>query len=184
MPTHIKGIAWVDLETTGLDPKINEIIEIAVIRTEFAPGLPEVSRYSRKCFPLHPETAHPKAFEVNGYTRERWAEAGAGYLRETLLGAAPLLEACVLAGHNIPFDKGFLEMAWERYGWTPPWDYHLFDTASNAMPLWISSKINGVMLAEICAHFGVANATPHEAMSDIEATLEIARKMMDAGAET
>jgi DNA polymerase III alpha subunit (gram-positive type) len=175
---RIKGIAWVDLETSGFCPKVHEIIEIAVIRTEFAPGLPEVARYEGKCWPIHPETADPKAFEVNGYTREKWEAAGARDLRDTLQGAAPLLEDCVIGGHNAPFDKPFLEAAWAGFRWECPWDYHLMDTASMAMPLWIAGIIRGVSLAKLCAHFGVTNARPHEAMSDIEATVEIARRMM------
>lgn len=72
-----KNRIWVDTETTGLDPNKHEIIEIAILRESVLPGGGGaiVESWSTKIAPTRIEDAEPKALEVNGYDKERWAGA-------------------------------------------------------------------------------------------------------------
>ena len=63
-----------DLETTGLDPLIHEVIDIGAVRVDQA-TLEIEATFSAKIQPLHIELASPIALEVNGYTPEAWKHA-------------------------------------------------------------------------------------------------------------
>lgn len=106
-----KVLAFIDTETTGLDPTIHEIIEYAIIK-EHPDG--HLETYSIKAKPNHIETADPKALDVNGYTPEAWQDALTQAEAAQKVGA--LLEKCVLIGHNVPFDVGFIKETLKREG--------------------------------------------------------------------
>ena len=71
---QLKPLAFVDTETTGLDPKHAEVIEVAIIRVE-TDG--RESRWAARIKPVNMGWAHPKALAVNGYAEnpELWDDA-------------------------------------------------------------------------------------------------------------
>lgn len=96
-------LAFLDLETTHLNTSLGEIVEIGIIIIKDNRVLQVIDT---KVKPEHLETAHPRAMEVNGYAKEKWEDAisqaeCAEIVEKTLRG-------CVLIGHNVPFDIGFL----------------------------------------------------------------------------
>lgn len=116
----MKKIILVDLETTGLDPQVHEIIEIGAINVDTG------AEFSIKVQPSHIETADPVAMKVNGYTDEKW------------VGAVPLCDALMLlkefAGegkymmsYNVSFDRMFTEKAYKECEIGYPFYYHHFD---------------------------------------------------------
>lgn len=80
VPVSEKERVWIDVETTGLDPLVHEIIELTV-RYEPRKGCANPAWHA-KIKPEHIETAEPKALEINGYTEEKWAAGGARTARE------------------------------------------------------------------------------------------------------
>jgi DNA polymerase-3 subunit epsilon len=149
---------FIDIETTHLDPSIGEIIEIHIIK-EFTGMTVE---YSRKIKPLHIETAHPKALEVNGYKPEDWSKAErlenvAGYICD-------LLSYGVIIGHNVEFDYRWIKHHLEAVGCdTMKMTYIRFDTISlcrEHLPLR-SSKMDHVR-----DFFGWSTENAHTAEKD------------------
>ena len=100
---------YIDTETTGLSTTKHEIIEIAII-TEHEDGT--IERWVTKVKPEHPETAHPKALEINGYTPEAWADAPV--FESVATEIATRLKGAVLVGHNVNFDIRFIEALLEK----------------------------------------------------------------------
>ena len=172
----MRPLAFIDLETTGLDPERHEILEIGVIRVD-ARTLTELDATDVRVHPTRLQDADPEALRLNGYSARRWENAT--NLAEALDWVAPLLVGATLAGHNVGFDRAFLEVAWRATGGPPPdLDHHLLDTASLAWPLLTEGLVDSLSLAAVCRALGVGLCDPHRALSDAERSLEIARRLL------
>ena len=97
-------IAFVDLETTGLDPSRHDIIELGIIRVD-ARTLEVLDEYEALVAPERLGEAQLDALAINGLTTATWEHALT--LREALLEVAPLLDGALVAGHNVGFDWAF-----------------------------------------------------------------------------
>lgn len=95
--------AFVDIETTGLNPVHHDILEIAVVRTDAPPLVTKV-----KPSPLRMRNASAVALEVNGYTEREWRDAPSwGSVAPDVSKA---LNGCAIVGHNVAFDLKFIEL--------------------------------------------------------------------------
>ncbi len=170
-------ITMLDLETTGLDPEKNEILEIAVVRIDLD-TLQILDTYVTKTKPEHLETAHPRALEVNGYNEKDWLSAIS--TKQALQDIYPKLYRCVPGGHNVDFDLRFLNAAYRKYGLPSPEfsDVHL-DTQEIAKLLKKQKRYTGisVSLSAVAAYYGYTQPTPHRAYDDVMACIHILRKI-------
>ena len=174
----MRDLAFIDCETTGLDPRRHEVIEIAVIRATPRTVQP-IAELAVRVKPTRLADADPKALHINGYTPQGWQHGLS--LRDALIAIGPQLEGAVLAGHNVAFDREFLDAAWRSTGVPrPDLDHHTLDTASLACPLLTSGKVQSLSLRSLCTHFGIEHAEPHRALVDARASLEIARRLFPA----
>ena len=99
---------WVDVETTGLDPLRDEIIEIAMFLTECDPQRKWLSPVSQLYTGLQEPSCpiSPEASRVNGLTLEHLQ----GKRLDMELLKKIVHEADGFVAHNASFDKGFVEM--------------------------------------------------------------------------
>ena len=172
----MRPLAFIDLETTGLDPARHEILEIGVIRVH-GDTLEEIDHTDVRVRPEHLERADPRALALGGYSEKAWMDAAS--LSEALDWIAPLLEGATLAGHNVWFDRAFLDAAWRRTGVTPPeMDHHVLDTATLAWPLMAVGLVDSVSLAPVCERLGIDGSEPHRALADAERSLALARCLL------
>lgn len=165
-PTRI----YLDTETTGLDPSKHEIIELAIVVEEIPESPNEagkiLQKWIRKIRPLHIETAHPKALEVNGYTPEAW-EGAATFAELANEIAALLASTGCLVGHNIRFDTSFLEAEFARLNLGVRIPYHQIDTVTMAYAAWNwSGKGPGLSLDKLRNHLGISMVGSHSALKD------------------
>ena len=103
--------AFLDVETTGLDPQQgHRICEIAVVRTV---GRAEIGRFSSLVNPGRPISAGAQA--VNGITARMVAQAPR--FPQLLHELLPLFDGAVIVAHNASFDLAFinheLNLAWQ-----------------------------------------------------------------------
>ncbi len=148
-----------DLETTGLDPKRDEILEIAWVR--FAGGKP------RERFQTLVRVAFlPKEVEeLTGISAERLRRAPP--LADVLPGVLERLAGAVVVAHNAPFDRAFLEEAAGRLGiGLPP--IHWVDTLSLSRLIWPERESHA--LGALKEKLGIAPSGEHRALPDAEAT--------------
>ena len=166
----MKPFAFLDTETTGLDPAIHEIIEIAVKSPR---GV-----FHSLVRPQHISTAEPKALQLNGYAANpaRWDTAPT--IAEVLPDVLSHLDGCIMAGHNVYFDKGFLDAAHKRiHGKGLPW-YHAFDTVTLAMEhLPDLPRFN---LDACCSTIGISNEGAHTALADVLRCEALCRALLRA----
>jgi DNA polymerase-3 subunit epsilon len=99
-------IAFVDLETSGLDPSRHDIIDLGVVLVD-ARSLEVLDEHEALVMPERLGNAQLDALAINGFSTAAWECALP--LREALLAVAPLLDGALIASHNVGFDWSFLE---------------------------------------------------------------------------
>lgn len=158
-------IVYLDTETTGLDPQLHEVWEIAFAIDDGPIMSSTVSHGLRN--------ADPKALEINRYN-DRVDRRKLAYPRVAAMefeaGVLRALEGSTLVGANPAFDAGFLQSRWgER-----PWKYRLLDVEAYAMPFLGLDEPKG--LAYIAEQLGVT-APDHTAAADVHTLRECHRAL-------
>lgn len=179
-----RNLAFIDLETTGLDPEKHEIIEIGGIivkQIHHENGQSELEvleEFVMKVKPEHIETADPESLLVNGYKADEWIFAID--LPQAMKVLAEKTEGDILVAQNVAFDWLFLEKAFAKTGVTNKMDFHRLDLLSMAYTkLYHDDKAKRFSLRALAEYYGVKNEKAHSALSDIRATYEIYRKILD-----
>ena len=148
------GIVAIDLETTGIDPAFDRIIEIGAFK-------PETGEIYRSF--IDPKRPLPERItELTGITGDMLL--GAPEEAEALAGLLAFLdEDTVLLGHNIPFDHSFLVAAGVRCGMKMP-DFSGVDTLRIARVLL--AELPSRKLEALCEYFEITNEHAHRAFED------------------
>ncbi|PIR47152.1 MAG: hypothetical protein COV07_00570 [Candidatus Vogelbacteria bacterium CG10_big_fil_rev_8_21_14_0_10_45_14] len=178
------NLAFIDLETTGLDPTRHEIIEIGLVlvkqkRTKKRGyELLALKEWDVKVKPMRIQDADKIALKINGYREEDWKSAI--NLKRALEKLSKLTKGAIIVAQNIAFDWAFLEKAYREYG--VPMGMHSkrkLDTVS----IWFAKYHNDPVpekfsLYHMAKYTGVKNIKAHTALSDARATFEIYKKVM------
>ncbi|MCI0542704.1 3'-5' exonuclease [bacterium] len=179
------NLAFVDVETTGLDPMRHEIIDLGVVlarqvpQSGRGPKLELVEEHEWKIKPQHLDIADPEALQVNGYSAEKWLFAAD--LPRVMEAFGKITKSASLVAHNVTFDQGFIDQAFKKAGVKNEMHYHKIDTLSIAFgKLYHNPKAEKFSLKALCEHFGIANPNSHTALSDAKAMFELYKKLIEA----
>ena len=167
-------LAFIDTETTGLDPINNEIIEIAikiidteVIRTSCRTDV--VYEFEGKFKIRCMETASPKALEINGYNQEEWKDAYT-WSKPACERLLERLKGCVVVGHNVQFDVTFIRESLKRKGYPHRLAYPMIDTITLAHEHLQPIGLRSMKLDNIRKLMGWPMEGSHTALVDAETT--------------
>lgn len=167
-----------DVETTGLDPRKNEIIEVCAIRTD-ADGNIKAAFTNR----VRPKgDCDPQAAAINGYNPGEWDAAPSfdvvyKSLRNVILDGNS--EKFVLVAHNAEFDRRFwLEECSRRDLEDPFKGRRWVDTCSMAWPLVVCGAIKSVKLEVLANYYQVVNDNPHTAEGDAMTLCQVYWKLI------
>jgi DNA polymerase III subunit epsilon len=163
----------VDVETTGLRPLNQRIVEVALVR--FRDGLP-VERFESFC---HPERRVPSYIsKLTGITDTHVAEAPRfGEIAESV---ELFLQETLIIGHNVGFDVSFLNAELARAG-RPTLINESLDTLSLAMRLL--PKLRKPSLDKVANELGLAPRRQHRAGRDAELAGEAAVRLAQIARE-
>lgn len=182
MRTH--NLAFIDLETTGLDPEVHEIIEIGCVLIKQTsdennkPSLEIIDEFEYKIKPIHIETADPVALAVNHYDEKNWTNAID--LHTALQNLSDKTADATMVAHNVAHDYAFLRKAFSQTGIVNKMHYHKLDTISIAFAkLYKNDEIKKFSLRALCEALGIENKNAHTALSDARATFDIFRTLME-----
>jgi len=129
--------AIVDLETTGLNPNYNEIIDIGLILID--KDLNEIGRFNSKVLPLYPKRINPEARKINGFDLIVWEKENALSSEEATKKLIAFLSNFkrkpYFIAFNSWFDSAFLSNLFRTYDYRfDNWfDYKVFDIPSMAL---------------------------------------------------
>ena len=148
-----------DFETTGLNPNMDEIIEIGAVRLEHGKEVGEFSQL------IDPGRAIPeKVVELTGINSAMLA--GQPTLAEVFPKFAEFLEGAVLVAHNASFDMAFLRRAFQRFG--RELDAPILDTLALARNAY--KELRNHKLGTVCKHLDISLKNAHRAVHDARAT--------------
>ena len=181
----IHNLAFIDTETTGLDPERHEIIELAVIiakqveREGKGPKIEIIEQCEWKIKPKHIERADETALRINGYNEVDWMFA---VDREKAMEEfAKKTQSCMFVSHNLVFDYAFVMKAFEETGVDNRMHYAKLDTISIAFArLYDAPLADKFSLGALCTLLKVENSKAHTALADTRALVEVYKKLMGA----
>ena len=166
--------AVIDIETSGLEPSSNKILQIAVVTCD-AKGtvLDEWSTYVK---PPHWPLARVGPRTVHGITRRtlKGAPDAATALREL----AAHLAGTVVTAHNAQFDLGFVRHHAARCGVELP-ETPVVCTLTVSRSLDSEARASH-RLADVCRRYGVPLERAHDALADARATAGILPHLIEA----
>lgn len=171
-------LAFVDIETTGLDSEKGEIIELGVVIAKLKDDtLTVIDELDLKIAPKHIETADAQALRINGYNEADWIFAVS--IEDALATFIKKTEGAIFVAHNITFDYGFIEANLKRYGLENKMHYHKLDTLAMAFGILQNNDDMGKLsLRALCEKYGVQNKKAHSAFADAYATYEVFKNLL------
>lgn len=173
------SFAVVDVETTGINPHTDRILQMAAIIMNSRGDV--VDSFDTVVKPQNPSHYVHGAQEIHGITEEE-VEQGMP-LRDALQKLWSLSDGHVLAAHNARFDIDFLTAESERVGLDPKVDRYV-DTLELSRRT-DTERQRRHSLDALCQHYGIDRPRSHEAKSDATATAELLiRLIREAGVET
>lgn len=179
-----------DCETTGLDSRLHDVIELSLLR------LNDGEQKTWWLKPTNPENIDLGALRVNGHKledlrhetkagRERYLDAG-GVLVEIenwVANDGMPAEQRILVGQNVSFDRERFEQLWTKNEAkdTFPFGRKIMDTMQIEIFLdWCQgSMAEGYSLSNLVKKYGVKNEKAHSAEADVKATKEVFEKQVD-----
>lgn len=159
-----------DVETTGVDPARDEIIEIAMVPFTYGTDgevyevLPPFQALRQPSKPITAEITR-----ITGITNEMLE----GKVMDARDLAAVIAPAALIIAHNAAFDRKFVERFCEAFS-AKAWACSMREVA------WAEEGFEGVKLAYLAASCGYFYEK-HRAASDCEATLELLRRRLGSG---
>ena len=173
-----RPLAITDVETTGFDADIHEIIEIGLVLVD-QQTLKIKDEWTVKIKPRKIKTAAEKALKVAGYNKLDWLKAVE--LKEAMEVYSKKTKSAIFLAHNSFFDWSFIAQAFKSTGVEDHTDYHRLDLFSIAWGLSRNKKLKDLSkfnLSEMCKYFNIdPEPLPHRAPNGARKELEILKKL-------
>ncbi|MHB9058216.1 MAG: PolC-type DNA polymerase III [Bacillota bacterium] len=166
-PLDQEDLVVVDVETTGLWPLVDGILEIGAVRIS-GDDPREFQTFVRPSRPIP-----PKVGEMTGISDEMVAKAPSP--EEAIAAFLDFAGGACLIAHNAGFDLGFLREAARRAG-RAEWSPTVIDTLAMARALLPGRTHH--KLDKLAEEFGVALDRHHRAVDDARATGQVFRHLL------
>lgn len=156
-----------DLETTGLDPQNDEIIEIGAVKIVDGKVDEYFSSFVKPTKPIPEETT-----KINNITNEMVKDAPP--IKDVLIDFYRFCSACVVGGYNSDdFDNKFIKANAKKIG------FNFYNDFIDVMKISRTSKIapKNFKLISVCKYLGIDLVGAHRAYNDAFATAQVLLKL-------
>lgn len=170
LDTYVADYVVFDLETTGISPKTDEVIEISAVKVKQGKVTDEFSTL------VNPKCRIPYgASRVNGITDDMVAEAP--FFEQVLEEFLEFIKGFVLVGHNIArFDMNFLYRDVEKY-FERSLPNNYIDTLQMARRELPDLKHH--RLTDLAEYYAISAEGAHRALNDCRMNQQVFEKMLN-----
>ncbi len=168
-------ITVLDTETTGLDLKKHQIIQLGLMHysIEDYGDLKLLEKIQFNIKPSNIKAASPQALIINGYTEEDWKNSTSFIKCFSVLNDL-FIKSDFLLGQNLIFDLRFIAKEYWRYGLKMPKIPKYVDTKYMGDCLVREGKLYSSSMDNMCKHFNIKySGRAHTALADCERTVKI-----------
>ncbi len=158
----------IDLETTGLNPKTDKIIEIGAVRVAKHVIVEEWDTFVNPGRPLD-----ERIIALTGIHDEQLAEAPA--IEQVLPELLQMTKDQILLGHSVTFDYSFIKRA--AVGQKMSFEREGIDTLKIARKYL--PDLESRSLGYLCGYYGIQHSA-HRALHDARATAALYRKLTES----
>lgn len=174
------SFAVVDFETTGLDPAIDRIVQLAAVVVNGQGDI--ISSFDTIVRPQSPDEYEHGAEHIHGISAEQVSDGMP--LRQALEQLWSISAGNVFTAHNAKFDLGFLHAESERVGIAERIDTYI-DTLALSRRTTGTNVTRRHNLFALCEHYGIERDKVHNARSDATATAQLLMHLIhELGVET
>ena len=187
--------AFIDVETTGIDPLKHGIIQIAGIYScADETKIIDKGNFFSTVAPFRTDTIDSEALKVTHTTREQVLSYESPKKVHKLLLASfdkvcnkfDKFDKMFFMGYNAQFDFAFLRRWFEKVGdryfgswfWTPPIDVMSLAVVYLARERY---EMPDFKLSTVASRMGIPHGKAHDALSDVKVTREIFARILNAG---
>ena len=185
----MKKIFYFDTETTGINPKLNAIIQLACVvevngevvgQKDFNIRPFEGDELNKEALAVNGKTVE----DLKGYTAPREAYTEIRTFMDQFVDKYDRNDKFYPAGFNVRFDMDFLSEFFRKadpggYGLGCYFNWRYLDPLPILYVMDFQGRLNlpNYKLKTACDHFGVSLDNAHDAIADIMATRELLQKV-------
>jgi DNA polymerase III epsilon subunit-like protein len=168
----------VDLEMSGSNPQLHEVLDVGGVRAALVGMLAEEASWGGRVKPRHIGNAELGALKVVGYNPKAWKDA---------IDLAPAFErfsevgrGAVITGWGIGQDMAFLAESYRRLG--EPWPFApiALDVQPIARVIFHGSgDVDRFNLGHVADRLGIGRMGEHGALPDAYATYDVLVKLLE-----
>ncbi len=162
----------VDVETTGLHPEWDRVIEIGAMKIRHGAVSERFSSLLRPPFKQWGQYVMPAITKLTGITNDMLEKAPAA--GDVLQEFAAFLGTDPVVGYNVDFDMAFLQEHFQKllgHALANNW-VDVLPMVQQLFPHWEHHR-----LSDAVAYYHLTNARAHRALSDVEATWQVFEKV-------
>ena len=178
----VRSLFVIDLEMSGSNPQLHEILDIGGVRATLLPGLPEEGSWSSRVKPRHIGNAIPAALKVSGYSPKAWAKGID--IEPAMTKFAATGSGAVITGWGIGQDMAFLVEAFKRRA--EPWPFAPMAIDVQLIARKVLSRSGGDVdrfnLGHVADRLGIGRMGEHGALEDAYATYDVLVKLLERAA--
>lgn len=184
-------IIWIDVETTGLNPKIDTIIELAAIYEDTRKTEP-LKIFHKYCLPKYKPGNFDYIKKLTGITWDFLKKHGlkeAVLLRDfkeflgKFINKFNINDKAIFAAYYARFDNDFIRELFNKYNdnyfgsWFYPMPLDILSTVILAFKNEIISKLENFKNIIVAKHLKFNDFLAHNALSDIQTSRKIQLKL-------
>ena len=174
----VTSLFVVDLEMSGPNVMMHEVLDLAGVRASLAAKLPEEQAWGARVKPKHIGNAVPGALKVVGYSSKEWKNALD--LEDALEKFSAAGRDAVVTGWGIGQDMAFLVETYRRL--QQPWPFAM--VALDVQPiarllLKAGGQVDRFNLGHVADRLGIGRMGEHGALADAYATYDVLLKLLE-----